>query len=309
VTTHPTAPDATRPPLLETMAPPPVAPPRSRRIALATGLTYHLLEWGDGDHTVVLVHGFLDLAWGWAAVAARLASQFHVVAVDLRGHGDSDWIGPGGYYHFFDYVADLDQVVARVGRGTVSVAGHSMGGSVAGYFAGTRPERIHRLALLEGLGPPESGPDLPGRTGGWIDAWASLAARPSKRMLDLAEAAARLRKHDPRLDAALARTLAERGTRAVPGGVVWKHDPLHLSQGPYPYRVDAAATFWHRVTAPVLYLDGDRSLLRLPEPEVARRLAAFPAARRQTIAGAGHMLQRNAPDAVAAALAEHLTTA
>lgn len=285
--------------------------PRSRRLALPTGLTYHVLEWGEPvargghDHTVVLVHGFLDLAWGWAPVAERLASDFHVVAIDLRGHGDSDWIGAGGYYHFFDYVADLDAVIARVARTRLSVAGHSMGGSVVGYWAGTRPERVHRLALLEGLGPPEAGPDLPARTRGWIEGWRAAAPRFPKVMADVADAAARLRKHDPLLDAPTAHALAERGTRRTSTGVAWKHDPVHLTQGPYPYRVEAAATFWRAVTAPVIYLEGDRSMLRLPDPEIDRRLAAFRTARRVVIAGAGHMLQRNAPAAVADALRDH----
>ena len=284
--------------------------PRSRRIALPTGLTYHLLEWGAEaahEHTVVLVHGFLDLAWGWADVAERLAARFHVVAPDLRGHGDSDWIGAGGYYHFFDYVADLDHVVARLGRASVSVVGHSMGGSVAGYWAGTRPSKIHRLALLEGLGPPESGPDLPGRTRGWIDTWTANAPRAQRVMPGLASAAARLRKHDARLDADASLRLAEHGTRPTRGGgVVWKHDPLHLTQGPYPYRVESARTFWQQVTAPVLYLAGAQSMMRLPDAEIDRRLAGFPSARRAVIDDAGHMLQRNAPEAVAAALTDHL---
>jgi hypothetical protein len=92
------------------------------------------------------------------------------------------------------------------------------------------------------------------------------------------DAAARLCRHDPLLDRARARTLAERGTRAVDGGVAWKHDPLHLTQGPYPFRLDAAASYWRAATAPVLYLDGDRSLLRLPDAELERRLGLFPAA-------------------------------
>lgn len=280
--------------------------PRDRRLALPTGLVCHLLEWGAGDHTVVLVHGFLDLAWGWAGVAERLAERYRVIAVDLRGHGDSDWIGPGGYYHFFDYVADLDAVIARVADDAVSVVGHSMGGTVTAYWAGTRPSRPHRVALLEGLGPPDAdGADLPARARGWIDTW-STTARAPRVMASIADAAARLRRHDPRLGEAAATALAAHGTRAVDGGVAWKHDPLHLTQGPYPFRVDAAAQFWRAVTAPVLYLDGGASNLRLPEPELARRLACFPRARRATIADAGHMLMRHAPAAVAAALIEHL---
>ena len=78
--------------------------------------------------------------------------------------------------------------------------------------------------------------------------------------------------------------------------------------GPYPFKVDVAGSFWARVPAPVLYLDGDRSQLRLPDPEVDRRLAMFPAARRATIAGAGHALMRHQPAAVAAALLDFLRT-
>jgi len=281
-------------------------PPLSRRIALATGLTYHALEWDGGDHTVVLLHGFLDLAWGWEEVAAALAGRFHVVAPDLRGHGDSDWIGAGGYYHFLDYIADVDELIARIGRGRVSIVGHSMGGSVASYVAGTRPERIHRVALLEGLGPPETTDPIPDRAARWLDGWRAARARPARRMKTVEEAAARLCKHDELLDPERALRLAQRGTIRDASGVRWKHDPLHLTMGPYPFRVDLAQSFWQRIRGPVLVVDGDRSRMRLADAELARRLAAFGDVKRATVAGAGHMMQRHQPAAVAALLADHL---
>lgn len=286
------------------------ATPTSQRLTLATGLEAHVLSWGEAnrdDHTVVLLHGFLDLAWEWAAVAARLGHRLHVVAPDLRGHGDSAWIGAGGYYHFFDYVADVDDLITQLGRTRVSVVGHSMGGSVAGYWAGTRPERVHRLALLEGLGPPELATDVPLRTASWIDAWRRARQGSPKPMADLAEACVRLRRHDPEITEDAALTLALHGTRAVAGGLTWKHDPLHRTMGPYPFRVDVAASFWARIAAPVLYLDGERSELRLPEAETARRLAHFRDVRRATIAGAGHALMRHQPVAVADLLLAFLT--
>jgi pimeloyl-ACP methyl ester carboxylesterase len=282
--------------------------PTSQRVPLATGLTAHVLSWGEataGDHTVVLLHGFLDLAWEWEAIGAALGERVHVLAPDLRGHGDSDWIGAGGYYHFFDYLADVDDLIAQRARARVSIVGHSMGASVAGYWAGTRPARVHRCALLEGLGPPdasESTPHLPARTAAWIDAWRKVRREPARPMKDLDEAAARVQRNDPTVSPGLARALAARGTRAVDGGLRWKHDPLHRTMGPYPFRVDVAAAFWARITAPVLYVDGDRSSLRLSEAEVARRLAAFPAARRHTIADAGHALMRHQPAALIAVL-------
>jgi pimeloyl-ACP methyl ester carboxylesterase len=280
--------------------------PRSERVLLATGLDSHLLSWGDGDHTVVLLHGFLDLAWEWAAVATALGERFHVLAPDLRGHGDSAWIGAGGYYHFFDYLADVDDLIAQRGRTTVSIVGHSMGGSVAAYWAGTRPARAHRVALLEGLGPPEMTGEPVTRTAGWIDAWRKARQAPPRPMANLDEAAARLRRHDPIVDEATALALAARATREVPGGLAWKHDPLHRTMGPYPFRLDVATGFWQAITAPVLYVDGDRSLLRLPEDETTRRLSNLRAVRRATIAGAGHALARHQPAAVAATLADFL---
>ena len=80
-----------------------VPQPQSRRISLSTGLNYHVLEWAPTDpgcdHTVVLLHGFFDFAWGFEAlVNGGLVGRYHLVAPDLRGHGDSDRIGPGGYF-------------------------------------------------------------------------------------------------------------------------------------------------------------------------------------------------------------------
>ncbi|MBZ0236227.1 MAG: alpha/beta hydrolase [Deltaproteobacteria bacterium] len=283
------------------------SPPRARRLALATGLTYNILEWGaEHDQTIVLVHGFLDLAWGWDEVPELLARRYHVIAPDLRGHGDSDWIGPGGYYHFFDYLPDLDEVVARLARGKVVMVGHSMGGSVAAYWAGTRPEQVRALVLLEGIGPPEATTPVPDRAARWIDAWRTARAS-AKVMPSIEDAAARLRKHDHLLDATRALRLATRGTREVPGGHAWKHDPLHLTQGPYPYRVDTAAQFWQRVTAPVLYLEGALSRFRLADADTERRLAAFPRCTRTVIADAAHMMMRHQPAAVAAAIESVIT--
>lgn len=272
----------------------------SRRIALATGLTYSVLEWDHpGDVTYVLVHGFSDLAYGWIRVAERLATHAHVIAPDLRGHGDSDRIGPGGYYHFLDYVADLDEVIARLARRRVVLVGHSMGGSVSGYYAGARPERLAALALLEGLGPPDlAGIDPVARTIGWLDGW-KAARKQYKPMATLEEAAARLRKNDDRLDAAFALELTRAGTRAVAGGFVWKHDPLHMTQGPYAFRLDVAVKFWQRVTCPVLVVDAADSRLNLPLAERAARRAHFAHCEHVVVPDAGHALQRHQPARVA----------
>ena len=287
--------------------------PVPRAVELGTGLRYNVLEWGadrpELDHTVILLHGFLDLARGWAAtVRAGLAGRFHVVAPDLRGHGDSDWVGPGGYYHFIDYLADVDEVARLFGRGRLSLVGHSMGGSIASYFAGVFPERIHRLVLLEGLGPPENDTAVPQRVREWLRSWRRVRGREAKSHAGLDVAAARLRAHDPLLGEELARELALHGTRPAPdGGLRFKHDPLHLTLGPMPFRVDYAAEFWTRVTCPVLWVEGEKSVFRYAGDEAERRLRLLPGAERAVLPGAGHMMQRHQPAALAELLVAFLT--
>lgn len=292
------------------------ATPRTLRVPLGTGLSYQLLEWGaddpERDHTVFLVHGFLDFAWTWVptvtAQSAILAERYHLIAPDLRGHGDSERIGPGGYYHFFDYLADLHELIKRFGRARVSLVGHSMGGSVCSYYAGSFPERIHRLAILEGLGPPEPRvQDFPSRIPAWLAAWERVRGKAVGRYANVAEAAERLRIADPQLGKELALWLAERGTdRQHDGTVSFKHDPLHLTPGPYPFQLQLAEQLWRRVRCPVLSVHGELTNLDHPPEERARRLAVFPDAREETLPGAGHMMQRHQPEALARMLADFL---
>jgi len=203
-----------------------------------------------------------------------------------------------------DYVADLDDVIRQLARTQVILVGHSMGGSVSGYYAGTRPERLTALALIEGLGPPDmAGLEGPTRTAKWIDSWGTARGK-SKPMASLADAVSRLRKHDDRLDEELARELAEHGTRATDGGLVFKHDPLHMTMGPYAYRVETAIKYWQRVTCPVLVVDGEQSRLNLPLPERAARRAHFASHRHVVVPDAGHAVPRHQPAVTAELLLE-----
>ncbi len=291
------------------------AEPTARDVVLTTGLTYRVLEWGGADpsldHTVVVLHGFLDFAWSWARVVdAGLSGRFHVVVPDLRGHGDSDWIGAGGYYHFLDYLADLDDLIEKLGRGRVSLVGHSMGGSIASYFTGAFPTRIASLALLEGTGPPEQTTPMPDRVVAWLTGCRRVRSRPRNDYGSVAEAAAQLRRHDRLLDQPLALELAARATiAAADGRLRFKHDPLHATSGPYPFRLEVAESFWRRIPCPVLLVEGSESPFRHPRPQADRRRACFADVRQAELAGAGHMMHRHRPAELAALLAEFLHSA
>ena len=289
-----------------------MAGPLSRRILLSTGLTYHILEWGpELAETVILLHGFLDFAWTWEEVVkAGLLGRYRLIAPDLRGHGDSDRVGAGGYYHFFDYLADLHDLIAQVRQPgqPVSLIGHSMGSTVAAYYAGAFPEEIRRLALLEGLGPFERPVETtPERVRTWVAAWERSVHQPLRPMADLHEAAQRLRQHDSRLEMDLALRLAERGTRPLPDGRrIFKHDPLHLTPGPYPPTYAIVEAFLSRITCRVLLVGAKESEFRYSEQDFARRQACLKDAKLVVLNEAGHMMQRHVPAALAQTLCDFL---
>lgn len=271
----------------------------------ANRLRHHLLEWGGGERVVLLCHGFLEHAHAWDWVAPRLAAAgFHVYALDWRGHGDSEWVGAGGYYHFADYAADLAGVVRGLG-GRVALVGHSMGGAAAAMYAGTEPERLWRLVLIEGIGPPDTPPELaPERFAGWIGDLGRIEER-GRRAPAPDDPAARLAERFPRFSPEVARHMAAFGTRSENGTRVWKFDPLHQTRTPQPYYVAQGRAFYRRVSCPVLYVDGAESGLRLEAADLDERLALLRA-RRATIAGAGHHPHLEKPDALADVLVAFL---
>ena len=286
--------------------------PSSRRLELATGLGYHLLTWPgpqpeSSGHTLLLLHGFLDNAWTWEAlVAAGLAPDATIVAPDWRGHGDSDWVGAGGYYHFMDYLADLDALVDALAPRRLSIVGHSMGGIAASYYAGAFAAKVDRLVLIEGLMPRES-PFDPARIARWVGEWRGARARGNRRYASIDEAARRLRTTDPELSAAAARRLAETGTRAVgEGQLVFKHDPLHTTAGPLPFNLAVAEGFWRAVTCPVLLVEGGASNFRLSPEDVTRRHGNFRDARHEILPGTGHSPHRHRAPELAALINQHL---
>lgn len=275
----------------------------------ANGLAQHVLEWDrrESDATVVLLHGFLDLAWSFERVAARLAAHYHVIAPDFRGHGDSGRVGAGGYYYFPDYTADLARLLPRFTRARTLLVGHSMGGTVATHYTGAFPERVHKLALLEGIGPPGGKPeDAPARLLEHVRSVDELRAKQLRPLPSLAAAAERLRRAYPGLDAAWAERLAEKATRpapgAPPGSRFWKHDPLHRTRSPLLFSEAQFAAFARRIACPVLIVDAADSGIRFAhDPE---RKSLYPNARQRRIEGAGHMIQLDRPEALAAVLLE-----
>ncbi|MCB1637058.1 MAG: alpha/beta fold hydrolase, partial [Xanthomonadales bacterium] len=114
--------------------------------------------WGPLDGVPVLaLHGWLDNAASFDALAPLLPNV-RLVALDLTGHGRSEHRPPGIHYHFVDFIPDVVAAADALGWDRFALLGHSLGGGIASFVAATLPERIDRVAMIEGLGPPTSDP-------------------------------------------------------------------------------------------------------------------------------------------------------
>ena len=118
----------------------------------------HYWEWGDpNEETYVFVHGVRDQGRSWDhfldALLQRGVPIKHAVALDLRGHGDSEWPNTSRGYQHEDFLTDLAGLLKHLDKEPLTIIGHSLGGSMCLLYAGTFPEKVKRLVLLESLGP------------------------------------------------------------------------------------------------------------------------------------------------------------
>lgn len=282
---------------------------RSEFITLR-GLRTHVRHWGqDGARKLFMLHGWMDVAASFQFLVDALAHDWHVIAMDWRGFGETDWPSrhPGTEsYWFGDYVADLEALVDHYQpEGQVDLLGHSMGANLVCIYAGVRPQRVRRVVDLEGFGMTRTHPaQAPGRLAKWLD---ELRERPRLRTYaSEREVAERLQKTNPRLrDDRAAFLAAHWSRRNTDGQWALLADPAHKMVNPQLYRIDEIMAIWAQVTAPVLHVEGRDSptLARLahkePIAEFRERFRAFRDFREVTVDDAGHMIHHDQPEAVA----------
>lgn len=266
------------------------------------GLSLRICEWGEGVPVLVL-HGFLEQGAAWSEVAAHLPNR-RVVAPDHRGHGLSEHIGAGGWYHFHDYLPDVAGIIDHLG-GRVDLVGHSMGSTIACLLAATSPERIERLILVEGLGPPDMTSSALSRPPMFLK---SVLDPPQHRTLESVEAAAeRMRRFNPRLPLERAVELASRITRPSKDGegVVWTWDPLHRGRNPTAFGAGLFERFIEKITAPTTVIWGADSGFLASERDRRQDLLQDLRGVVQ-IEGAGHLVHHDQPQRLAQAISEAL---
>ncbi|HEX8601425.1 MAG TPA: alpha/beta hydrolase [Pseudoduganella sp.] len=278
------------------------------------GLRTHVRHWGrEGAPKIFMLHGWMDVGASFQFVVDHLQGDWHVIAPDWRGFGLTERPGTDTYW-FPDYFADLDVLLRHYQpEGQVNLVGHSMGGNIAGIYAGVRPERIRRFVNLEGFGLKGATPeDAPQRYAKWLD---DLLEPPAMKGYATQQAvAARLQKTNPRLTDERAAFLAQHWSARNAAGE-WEilGDPVHKQASPLPYHAEDIMACWRRITAPVLWVEAADTNMWLwlggPEEgrrEVDRRMANIADVTPRMIPDAGHMLHHDQPALLAAMIEDFL---
>lgn len=274
------------------------------------GLGYNVRHWGEeGAPKLFMLHGWMDASPTFQFVVEQLQQSWHVIAPDWRGYGASEWVSRP--YWFADYYGDLDGLLNHYAPGeSVRLVGHSMGASIAGTYAGARPDRVRQLVMMDFLGlKPVPEAEGPTHLATWLDA---IEGRPRLRVYpDWDALARRLQGANPRLSLERASFLARHvGRRCEAGGVEMACDPWHKVPSPQVYRVEDALASWRTITAPVLLLIARQGFVQQrfeAEPEeLERRIGCFGNARVRWIDDAGHNIQHDQPEQVALELEQFL---
>ena len=227
------------------------------------GAKVHYLESGDpGQETFVFVHGNRDHCHSWDLLLESFDKAGfvvpHFVALDLRGHGDSGWVGRERGYRHEDFVLDVVGLLRHLEKDAVTLVGHSLGGSMAVMFAGALPEKVKRLVIIEAAGPygrtEQEAPELFGR---WTKDDGSDTILTY--YATVGQAAEAIQKRFPLIPNRAAMHAARHGTRLTPHGWVWKYDPRARNPSYSSFSETQVQAFIERIDCPTLLVYGSDS--------------------------------------------------
>jgi pimeloyl-ACP methyl ester carboxylesterase len=275
--------------------------PVERQFALPA-MTLRALEWGaPGGQPVLALHGWLDNAGSFDLLAPLLPSC-HLIALDAAGHGLSDSRSADSGYNLWQDVGDVLDVAAALGWQRFHLLGHSRGAAIAMLFAGTFPERVLRLMLLEG-GLPIVGEaaEAPANLARVLERTRELQGRSGRIFTSREQAIAERVDGFSPVTPAAAEILARRSLLEVSGGWQWQADQRLKAGSELRLTPDLVRAFVRRVSAPTLCIMAEQS----PFADLAlyiETLALFPRIEIRRIAGRHHFHLEGAAPAIAAEL-------
>ena len=261
-------------------------------------LRLHYVDWGnESAPPMLLIHGGRDHCRNWDWVAEAFRDDYHIIAPDLRGHGDSQWM-LGGSYNQVDYVYDITQLLFQTRMTPVTIIGHSLGGSISLTYAGLYPETVSKLVSIEGMGPPpqmiKDRIDVPidERLSTWVDDLRKSSGRLPRRYASLEEAYERMQTENPHLTETQARHLTIHGSNQNEDGTFsWKFDNYVRNFSPIGLASDAQYELFSRITCPTLLIRGTESWAS--DPSKDGRADHFQDVQVANIENAGHWVHHD----------------
>lgn len=261
-------------------------------------LRLHYVDWGnEGAPPLLLVHGGCDHSRNWDWVAQRLRDRYHIIAPDLRGHGDSQWM-LGGSYGISEFVYDIAQLLHQTNNTPAKIIAHSLGGHIALRYAGLYPETVEKLVVIEGLGlSPEKEAELAAkgmddRIREWVDKCRNISGRTPRRYPSLDEAFQRMQEENPHLRPEQARHLTIHGANQNEDGTYsWKFDNYVRAWPPFGLPNDEVHKLWSSITCPTMLVRGTESWAS--DPSVDGRAKHFQNATVENVENAGHWVHHD----------------
>jgi len=261
-------------------------------------LKLRYVDWGNPDAPpLILLHGGRDHSRSWDWTAQALRDKWHVIAPDLRGHGDSDW-SPDGDYGSLANLYDLAQLIHQLRLAPVTIVAHSYGGNIALRYAGTFPENVRKLVAIEGLGPSPKmlterlAKPVTKRLRDWIEAKRASAGRVQKKYATLDDAFRRMKEENHHLSDEQARHLTIHGvSQNEDGTYTWKFDPYMRIFPPFDLPQAEIEHIWQSITCPTLLLYGKDSWAS--DPVTDGRAKHFRNVRVETYENAAHWLHHD----------------
>ena len=271
------------------------------RFILRNGLSLHHLEWsGNGADPLVMLHGIRLHSHCWSHFSRAYSGRHRILALDARGHGESEWGAPEDY-RLHDFNEDLAAVMDGSGLREATLIGHSLGGRTAMLYAHLHPERVKRLVLVD------IGPSLPDRPE-VKDFSRMTETPPPKDFASHEEATEYLAAILHRAPREMIEESVRYGMRETEGGrFTWKYDPA-LGGPPLPRAGKPEWDLWEvaaSIRCPTLLLYGEHS--QVVTDEIAERMVReMPDCRAERIPEAGHALFTEQPEAFARSVGKFL---
>jgi pimeloyl-ACP methyl ester carboxylesterase len=271
------------------------------RIYFSQRLRLHYVDWGNpGAPPLLLVHGGRDHCRNWDWVAQALRHDWHILAPDLRGHGDSQW-SPDGSYSMAAYIYDLAQLIHQQELAPVTIVAHSLGSMITLRYTGIYPENVKKLVAIEGLGvAPRSMVErakqpIAERMRRWVEEQRALSGRLPRRYASIDEAVKRMHEANRFLSPEQARHLTQHGiNQNEDGSYSWKFDNYVRADRPYGLTQAETEDLWHRIACPTLLVYGKESWASNPEED--GRIKHFKSAKVVSFEGAGHWVHHDRLD-------------